>query len=168
MFAIFSNTVWYWLQEGREGRWTPELIGPGDIPLDIPGTLNSLLGSGLITDASVANFREIIRTEVAAPPGSANLSTAQRLDNKQPHGTNRVCMCGGRGRFWFIHWQKAWGNVPVLQSINCILRWLYPTQAIRHRMVRMFGAACMTNCKLWKWWLERVVGKGSGCALPRA
>ncbi len=86
MLQIFSHTVWYWLQEGRTGRWTPELIGPGDIPLDVSGTLNSLLGSGLITDASVANFREIIRTEVAAPPGSTNPSAAQHLDNEQPHG----------------------------------------------------------------------------------
>ncbi|MYC64542.1 MAG: hypothetical protein F4X16_17200 [Caldilineaceae bacterium SB0661_bin_34] len=86
MLRIFSHTVWYWLQEGCAGRWTPELIGPGDIPLDVSGTLNSLLGSGLITDASVANFREIIRTEVAAPPGSTNPSTAQHLDNEQPHG----------------------------------------------------------------------------------
>ncbi|MCY4520066.1 MAG: DUF499 domain-containing protein [Caldilineaceae bacterium] len=97
MLRIFSNTVWYWLQEGREGRWTPELIGPGDIPLDIPGILNSLLGSGLITDASVANFREVIRTEVAAPLGSANLSTAQRLDNEQPHGTQPRLHVRGAG-----------------------------------------------------------------------
>ena len=97
MLRIFSNTVWYWLQEGNEGHWTPELIGPGDIPLDVSGTLNSLLGSGLITDASVANFREVIRTEVAAPPGSANLSTAQRLDNEQPHRTQPRLHVRGAG-----------------------------------------------------------------------
>lgn len=77
--AIFARTVLHWATEREAGRWAPELVGPGDIPLQTDA-LEALLSSGVLagSDRAVQGYRAVANTDVIRPGGGGG--TAYQLD----------------------------------------------------------------------------------------
>jgi hypothetical protein len=77
--AIFARTVLYWVKEHEAGRWAPDLIGPGDIPLHTDA-LEALLSSGVLAgnDRAIQGFRAVSNTDVVR--SGAGGGTAFALD----------------------------------------------------------------------------------------
>ena len=77
--AIFARTVLYWVKEHEAGRWAPDLIGPGDIPLHTDA-LEALLSSGVLAgnDRAIQGFRAVANTDVIRSGGGGG--TAFTLD----------------------------------------------------------------------------------------
>ncbi|TQS21373.1 DUF499 domain-containing protein [Microbispora sp. KK1-11] len=77
--AIFARTVLYWVTEHEAGRWTPDLIGPGDIPLHT-SALEALLSSGVLAgnDRAIQGFRAVANTDIIRSGGGSG--TAFALD----------------------------------------------------------------------------------------
>jgi hypothetical protein len=67
--AIFARTALHWSTEHKAGRWTPPLIGVGDIPLTV--ALEQLLASGLLlgNDRAVQGYRAVANTDVTSTDG---------------------------------------------------------------------------------------------------
>ncbi len=63
--AIFARTVLHWATAHEGGRWAPDLIGPGDIPLHTDA-LEELLSSGVLAgnDRVIQGFRAVANTDV--------------------------------------------------------------------------------------------------------
>ena len=61
---IFAATAHSLHKRGRAGKWTPLLVGPGDLPLSDPVVREAVIGSGLIVDTRTqANYRQIASAE---------------------------------------------------------------------------------------------------------
>ena len=77
--AIFARTVLHWVNEHEAGRWVPDLIGPGDIPLHTDA-LEALLSSGVLAgnDRAIQGFRAVANTDVVRSGSGAG--TAFTLD----------------------------------------------------------------------------------------
>ena len=69
--AIFARTAVYWATEHAAGRWSPPLIGVGDIPLTVAA--EPVLGSGLLlgNDRAIQGFRAVASTDITSADGSA-------------------------------------------------------------------------------------------------
>lgn len=77
--AIFARTVLHWVTQHEAGRWAPDLIGPGDIPLHTDA-LEALLSSGVLAgnDRAIQGFRAVANTDVVRSGGGGG--TAVSLD----------------------------------------------------------------------------------------
>jgi hypothetical protein len=77
--AIFARSVLFWVREHEAGRWAPDLIGPGDIPLHTDA-LEALLSSGVLAgnDRAIQGFRAVANTDVIRSGGGGG--TAFNLD----------------------------------------------------------------------------------------
>jgi hypothetical protein len=77
--AIFARTTLHWVKEHEAGRWAPDLIGPGDIPLHTDA-LEALLSSGVLAgnDRAIQGFRAVANTDVVRSGGGGG--TAFTLD----------------------------------------------------------------------------------------
>lgn len=78
--AIFARTVLHWVNEHEAGRWAPELIGTGDIPLQTDA-LEALLSSGVLagSDRAIQGYRAVANTDVIRSGGGGG--TAFALDS---------------------------------------------------------------------------------------
>lgn len=64
---IFAATVWALQRRAKAGEWVPALIGLGDLPLNDPTVRESIIGSGLITDAKTqANYRSLAQNDIVS------------------------------------------------------------------------------------------------------
>lgn len=63
---IFAATAFHWVAERQAGRWAPELINVGDVPLH--RVVEQVLSSGLLhgSDKAVIGFRQVAATDVVA------------------------------------------------------------------------------------------------------
>ncbi|CAN7241975.1 DUF499 domain-containing protein [Arthrobacter sp. LjRoot78] len=68
--AIFARTTLHWYDEHKAGRWAPELMGVGDIPLTV--ALEELLSSGLLlgNDRAIQGRRAVAGTDVTSTDGT--------------------------------------------------------------------------------------------------
>lgn len=68
--AIFAKTVLHWATEHEAGRWAPDLIGPGDIPLNTTA-LEAMLSSGVLAgnDRAIQGFRAVANTDIINSKG---------------------------------------------------------------------------------------------------
>jgi len=80
---VFAATVYALQQRAHSGEWSPQLIGPGDLPLWNNEVREALLGSGLISDISLeANYRSIIQGDITNLADSADASGQARILDK--------------------------------------------------------------------------------------
>jgi len=77
--AIFARTVLHWVKEHEAGRWAPDLMGAGDIPLHTDA-LEALLSSGVLAgnDRAIQGLRAVANTDVVRSGGGGG--TAFALD----------------------------------------------------------------------------------------
>ena len=62
---VFAATVYALAARASRGEWVPLFIGPGDLPLSDDTVRESVLGSGLITDATAeANYRSLAQNDI--------------------------------------------------------------------------------------------------------
>ena len=96
--SIFARTVLHWVTEHEAGRWAPELIGTGDIPLHTDA-LEALLSSGVLAgnDRAIQGFRAVANTDVISAGGGKGTAVAldkrlaaDGLDVAQPHPAVRM------------------------------------------------------------------------------
>lgn len=68
--AIFAATAHHWVQEHAAGRWTPTLIGVGDLPVTVVN--EDVLSSGLLhgNDKAVQGFRQVVATDISSKDGA--------------------------------------------------------------------------------------------------
>jgi hypothetical protein len=73
---IFSATAYYWAREHQAGRWTPELIGVGDLPLHI--AIENILSSGLLhgNERVIQGFRQVAATDITTKDGTRGRARA--------------------------------------------------------------------------------------------
>jgi predicted AAA+ superfamily ATPase len=66
---IFAATAYYWMREHAEGRWAPDLIGIGDLPLHV--VIEHILSSGLLhgNERAVQGYRQVAATDVITKDG---------------------------------------------------------------------------------------------------
>ena len=76
---IFARTALYWVQEHQAGRWIPDLIGVGDLPLQTD-VLESVLSSGVLAgnDRAIQGYRAVATTDIINSGGGRG--TAYSLD----------------------------------------------------------------------------------------
>jgi Protein of unknown function (DUF499) len=81
---IFAATAYALHNRGKNGEWTPLLVGPGDLPLSDPAVREAVIGSGLIVDTRTqANYRQIASADIVAADdhsGAARVLDRQRTD----------------------------------------------------------------------------------------
>jgi hypothetical protein len=77
--AIFAKTALHWATQHEAGRYAPDLIGPGDLPLHT-NALGELLSSGVLAGSAraVQGFRAVASTDIIRSGGGDG--TAFRLD----------------------------------------------------------------------------------------
>lgn len=75
---IFAVTAYHWMREHAAGRWAPELVGVGDLPL--PVAVEQILSSGLLhgNERAIQGFRQVAATDVITKDGSQG--RARELD----------------------------------------------------------------------------------------
>jgi hypothetical protein len=83
---VFSTTAYWWTTEHAEGRWTPELIGVGDIPLHAAG--DDVLSSGLLhgNERQIVGMRQVAEKDITSTDrtdGQAVLAD-KRLASERP------------------------------------------------------------------------------------
>ncbi|MGH1525959.1 DUF499 domain-containing protein [Leifsonia sp. L25] len=79
---VFAATVYAHYERAMSGGWVPELIGPGDLPLSDANVRESILGSGLISDAKTqANYRSIAQNDIVGLDDAGG--AARNLDRKR-------------------------------------------------------------------------------------
>lgn len=63
---VFAATAYWWAIEHSEGRWTPELIGVGDIPLH--SAADEVLSSGLLhgNERQVVGMRQVAEKDITS------------------------------------------------------------------------------------------------------
>ncbi len=68
--AIFARTALHWFHEHKAGRWSPTLIGVGDIPLTV--ALEQVLSSGLLmnNDRAIQGYRSVATTDITSSDGT--------------------------------------------------------------------------------------------------
>lgn len=95
--AIFARTAMHWVDQHEAGRWSPALIGTGDIPLQ--HALGLVLSSGLLlgNDRSVRGYRAVAQTDITNSDGTGGRAVdidrrlvEQGLDVGQPHAATRM------------------------------------------------------------------------------
>ena len=83
---IFAATAHSLHKRGKAGKWTPLLVGPGDLPLSDPVVREAVIGSGLIVDTRTqANYRQIASADIVAADdhsGAARLLDRQRTNTQ--------------------------------------------------------------------------------------
>mgnify|MGYP001440693949 CR=1 FL=1 len=96
--AIFARTVLHWVKEHEAGRWAPDLIGPGDIPLHTDA-LEALLSSGVLAGnaRAIQGFRAVANTDVIRSGGGGGTAftldatlSANGVDAGQPTPAQRM------------------------------------------------------------------------------
>jgi len=76
---VFAATVYALSLRAESGEWTPQLIGPGDLPLSDAQVRESILSSGLISDTRTeGNYRSIAQSDIVGLDG--NSGSARLLD----------------------------------------------------------------------------------------
>lgn len=95
--SIFALTTLYWADEHAAGRWAPELVGVGDIPLAL--ALGELVSSGLLlgNERSIRGYRAVAQTDITTSDGSSGRAVevdarlaASGLDAGQPRPAERM------------------------------------------------------------------------------
>lgn len=95
---IFARTALHWVTEHQAGRWAPDLIGVGDIPLHTPA-LEAVLSSGVLAgnDRAIQGYRAVATNDIIRTGGGDG--TAWRVDERlrtagvdasQPHPAVRM------------------------------------------------------------------------------
>ncbi|WP_406297376.1 DUF499 domain-containing protein [Embleya sp. NBC_00888] len=66
---IFASTAYHWMREHAAGRWAPDLIGVGDLPLQV--VIESVLSSGLLhgNERAIQGYRQVAATDVVTKDG---------------------------------------------------------------------------------------------------
>ena len=98
---IFAATAHSLHKRGKDGEWTPLLVGPGDLPLSDPAVREAVIGSGLIVDTRTqANYRQIASADIVAADdhaGAARVLDRQRTDGRMgevnPRAAERAATC---------------------------------------------------------------------------
>ena len=98
---IFAATAHSLHKRGKAGKWTPLLVGPGDLPLSDPVVREAVIGSGLIVDTRTqANYRQIASANIVAADdhsGAARLLDRQRTNTQasevNPSAAERAATC---------------------------------------------------------------------------
>jgi hypothetical protein len=82
--AIFALTALHWVNEAKAGRWSPALIGVGDIPLT--RALEALLSSGLLlgNDRAIQGYRAVATTDITTAAGDAGRAVS--IDTRLAEG----------------------------------------------------------------------------------
>lgn len=85
---IFASTAYHWSQERKAGRWSPALIGVGDIPLQV--AIEHVLSSGLLhgNDRAIQGFRQVAATDIISK--DARQGRAVELDRKLIEGRDQA------------------------------------------------------------------------------
>ena len=83
--AVFSASAYWWASEHESGRWAPELIGLGDIPLH--EAADKVLSSGLLhgNERQVVGMRQVAEKDVTSADradGQAVLADARITDGR--------------------------------------------------------------------------------------
>jgi hypothetical protein len=83
--AVFSATAYWWASEHESGRWAPELIGVGDIPLH--EAADKVLSSGVLhgSDRQVVGMRQVAEKDVTSADrsdGQAVLADVRITDGR--------------------------------------------------------------------------------------
>ena len=75
---IFAATAYHWMREHAAGRWSPDLIGVGDLPLRV--VIESILSSGLLhgNERAIQGYRQVAATDVITKDGEQG--RARELD----------------------------------------------------------------------------------------
>lgn len=75
---IFAATAYYWMREHAARRWTPDLIGVGDLPLHV--VIENILSSGLLhgSERAIQGYRQVAATDVITKDG--HQGRARELD----------------------------------------------------------------------------------------
>ena len=83
---IFAASAYHWAGERQAGRWAPQLIGVGDVPLDGPA-LDAILNSGLLRDErAIQSFRQVASYDVISKGGQGRaVELDVRLREEHPH-----------------------------------------------------------------------------------
>ncbi len=86
IIRVFASAAHEQARRGQAGEWTPELIDSGDLPLSSNQLRDSLIGSGLVADATTqANLREVASIDVV-DPSNPERGAARRLDDDRDEG----------------------------------------------------------------------------------
>jgi hypothetical protein len=95
--SIFALTVYHWMAEHRAGRYSPEVIGVGDLPLQV--VLESILSSGLLhgNERAIQGFRQVASNDVVTQDGAGGRAREidrmiedRRLALAQPGAAQRM------------------------------------------------------------------------------
>ncbi len=95
--SIFALAAYHWIQEHKAGRWAPDLVNVGDLPLGV--VLEAILSSGLLhgNERAVQGFRQVASTDVVTRDGSGGrardldrLIAERGLDVGQPAPAQRM------------------------------------------------------------------------------
>lgn len=94
---IFAATAYHWMQEHAAGKWAPDLIGVGDLPLSV--VVENILSSGLLhgNERAVQGYRQVAATDVITKDGSQGraceldeILTDRGVEAGQPHPARRM------------------------------------------------------------------------------
>jgi len=95
--SIFALTAFHWMNEHHAGRWAPDVIGVGDLPLRV--VLEPILSSGLLhgNERAIQGFRQVASTDVVTRDGTGGRAraadatiAARRLALSQPSPAERM------------------------------------------------------------------------------
>lgn len=95
--SVFALAAYHWAEERRAGRWVPELINVGDLPLRV--VLEPILSSGLLhgSERAIQGFRQVASTDVVTRDGSGGRAreidahvAERRLELGQPQPAERM------------------------------------------------------------------------------
>ena len=98
---IFAATAYSLHARGKAGKWTPLLVGPGDLPMSDPAVREAVIGSGLIVDTRTqANYRQIASADIVAADdrsGAARVIDRERTNalvtQVNPRAAERAATC---------------------------------------------------------------------------
>ncbi len=94
---IFAATAYHWMREHAAGRWAPELVGVGDLPL--PVVVEQILSSGLLhgNERAIQGYRQVAATDVVTKDGTQGrareldeIISARGVEAGQPHPALRM------------------------------------------------------------------------------
>lgn len=86
--SIFAQTAFHWASEHASSRYSPEIIGIGDIPLETAA--EHLLSSGLLhgNDRAVQGFRQVASADVISKDGTSGRAAELDLGLADEYGGN--------------------------------------------------------------------------------
>ena len=88
---IFAGTAYHWIREHAAGRWAPELIGVGDLPLPVIG--EQILSSGLLhgNERAIQGYRQVAAADIITKDTTKGVAkeldgalTSRGIDAGQP------------------------------------------------------------------------------------